>query len=246
MTEVIVIIAILIALFVAPLWGAFALDKRLHRRHPNFKPFVWGYYNALGCFIVPIYGLGAIAGQNPSMEPSSKWQVLCVLLVIFAPLGLLAIKRNRWAFVVLTTLSINPILWLVNGIYLKNRWRELTPNRVEDNDQVEDDTTELLKSTQGPGSAAHNSTSAELIPPIGKPFGESHSSVAVNNSNANENSESSSWRSNVVIFTVISVLLVLSAAIAWFIWPTKWKHDHLVLGDSTYPIRTNRFESPRV
>ena len=147
MTEVIIIIAITVAIFGAPLWGAFALDKRLHRIRPNFKPFVWGYYNALGCFIAPIYGLGAITGKNPTMDASSKWQILFVLLIIFAPLGVLALKRNRWAFVVITALSINPIVWLINGFYLKNRWRELTFNKGDGDERDDADTSELMKAS---------------------------------------------------------------------------------------------------
>lgn len=66
-------------------------------------------------------------------------------------------------------------------------------------------------------------------------------SVAGANSTANSSGEPSPPPSPVVIAFVIAVLLAVCAAAFWFIWPTKWKHDHLIRGDSTYPIRTNRF-----
>ena len=32
------------------------------------------------------------------------------------------LKFNKYAFLVATVLTINPLLWIINGIYLKNRW----------------------------------------------------------------------------------------------------------------------------
>ena len=351
MTDVITIIAITVAIFGVPLWGAFALDKRLHRIRPNFKPFVWGYYNALGCFIAPIYGLGAITGKNPTMDAISKWQILFMLLIIFAPLGVLALKRNRWAFVAITVLSINPIVWVINGFYLKNRWRELTFNKGDGDERDDADTSELMKASAAglidrvdeliaagcdmnmqtkagftalmyaarnghsaivelllkngadSGIASSMGTTAQSLAkkfrflevtqilkiaeklkksdqqvsmelhessptveatddevgtariaaaptsdlphsPIAKSLLSPqvvHSSVAGTNSVANGSGGPSSRPTPVVVAFCIAVLLAVCAAAFWFIWPTKWKHDHLIRGDNTYPIRTNRF-----
>ena len=32
------------------------------------------------------------------------------------------LKFNKYAFLVATVLTIIPLLWIINGIYLKNRW----------------------------------------------------------------------------------------------------------------------------
>jgi hypothetical protein len=37
-------------------------------------------------------------------------------------LMILILRYNKYAFLIATVLSINPILWVINGIYLKNRW----------------------------------------------------------------------------------------------------------------------------
>ena len=37
-------------------------------------------------------------------------------------LGVLILMKNKWAFLIGTVLSLNPLSWLINGIYLKNRW----------------------------------------------------------------------------------------------------------------------------
>ena len=34
----------------------------------------------------------------------------------------LILKFNKYAFLIATILSFNPLLWIINGIYLKNRW----------------------------------------------------------------------------------------------------------------------------
>ena len=42
---------------------------------------------------------------------------------------MLVILRLRWAFVMFTLALMNPIIWIINAIYLKNRWRELSEKR---------------------------------------------------------------------------------------------------------------------
>ena len=45
--------------------------------------------------------------------------------MVIGILGVLVIKRSRVAFLFLTILSLNPIGWIINGIYLNRRWQEL-------------------------------------------------------------------------------------------------------------------------
>lgn len=35
---------------------------------------------------------------------------------------ILILKFNKYAFLIATVLSLNPLLWIINGIYLKNCW----------------------------------------------------------------------------------------------------------------------------
>lgn len=50
-----------------------------------------------------------------------------VLAIIFLAINtillVLVLKFNKYAFLIATILSLNPILWIINGIYLKNRWK---------------------------------------------------------------------------------------------------------------------------
>tara|TARA_Y100001970_G_C14217723_1_gene850681 strand:- start:2265 stop:2540 length:276 start_codon:yes stop_codon:yes gene_type:complete len=44
------------------------------------------------------------------------------LIVINTILNLMILKFNKYVFLISTILSTNPIIWIINGIYLKNRW----------------------------------------------------------------------------------------------------------------------------
>lgn len=46
--------------------------------------------------------------------------------LVFTVVGAFMYKRRRWAWLVGTLLSLNPIVYIVNIIYLKNRWNEMT------------------------------------------------------------------------------------------------------------------------
>lgn len=46
-----------------------------------------------------------------------------ILVVVNSVLMVLILKFNKYAFLIATVLSLNPLLWIINGIYLKRRWR---------------------------------------------------------------------------------------------------------------------------
>ena len=45
-----------------------------------------------------------------------------VLIIINTILMILTLRFNKYAFLIGTIISIAPLFWIVNGIYLKNRW----------------------------------------------------------------------------------------------------------------------------
>lgn len=109
------VVTILFMLVSIPM--AFTMNKELHQEHPEVKPYAWGYYTgwmgSLGSTVISIFLL--IAGEY-------LW---AVVFLISAVANLFIIKRYRWAWVVGIVLQFNPILWVINGIYLKNRWAEM-------------------------------------------------------------------------------------------------------------------------
>ena len=88
----------------------------------NTKPYTWGYYSG---WISMILGgeLIAISLFNFSVGETD------VVMLLFMGVGVMAlgygvIKRNAIAWILLIIISFNPICWVINGIYLKNRWSE--------------------------------------------------------------------------------------------------------------------------
>ena len=51
-----------------------------------------------------------------------------ILTVINSVLMVMILRFNKYAFLVATILSLNPLLWIINGIYLKRRWRHSKVN----------------------------------------------------------------------------------------------------------------------
>ncbi len=60
----------------------------------------------------------------------SSEKVLFISLLINTILMIMVLKYNKYAFLIATILSLNPLLWIINGIYLKNRWNhpKINPN----------------------------------------------------------------------------------------------------------------------
>jgi TPR repeat protein len=114
---------------VASICIASSLEKRLRARLPATRPYRWGFYNgcmgvACGPFAV-LTALGmAVAGLNGRRETFGLFLALTVWLALFAVSGWFIIQRKRWAWVVGTVVSFNPIVWIINGTYAHNRWGE--------------------------------------------------------------------------------------------------------------------------
>jgi NADPH:quinone reductase-like Zn-dependent oxidoreductase len=98
-----------------PLAGALALHRRFPPRGPGQRPFRWGYYFSIQSLI------GGIA-LGMMLESGILAVIACG--AVYAGLAWFFAQRRHWAWVTLTILSFNPILWLINSIYLRRRWAE--------------------------------------------------------------------------------------------------------------------------
>lgn len=138
-----IVIIIGIIILIAPIIGAYALNRKHMKIRPSCRPFMWGYYNALSTFLLPLLVLGKAVEYN--LDKTSTQILLTVLTIIYYSLAILTLRRSRLAFLLLTIISINPILWIINGIYLKNRWIELSKKQNLVDISATDFSTESLK-----------------------------------------------------------------------------------------------------
>jgi len=111
-----IILLVIVGTIAVPV--AFQLDWRLHVHQSDARPFKWGYWTGMSCFLVPLLGV-ANAGDRDAAG------VFLLLGAIYGPVGILVLLRQRWALVAATVLSFNPFLWFINGFYIHNRWAEM-------------------------------------------------------------------------------------------------------------------------
>ena len=107
--------------------AAFTMNDSLHKKHPELKPYAWGYYIGwMGMLSWSAIGiLQFMAASKTYGSRSDTFAVLGVIFIVAAIAHFFIIKRNKWAWVIGIILQFNPILWIINGIYLKNRWDEM-------------------------------------------------------------------------------------------------------------------------
>ena len=112
-------------LFIVPfllvcIYPSIRLNQIFLTNSQDCHPFAWGYFNSL--VVITIGASGAILGIWSYSEDGANLIIWSILLIA---LGTLLHRRNRWAWIVFTILNVNPASWIINGIYLKNRWNEM-------------------------------------------------------------------------------------------------------------------------
>jgi NADPH:quinone reductase-like Zn-dependent oxidoreductase len=108
-------IAVVIGVTVVPIVAAFALNRRFQRRNPRKRPYRWGYYFSIASFVV-VVGLAILLDTGAT--------AVIVWGVIYAILAWFFAQRHHWAWITLTIVSFNPVVWIINSIYLWKRWAE--------------------------------------------------------------------------------------------------------------------------
>ena len=107
--------------------AAFVLEgRRKNAASSKDLPYTWGFYigvNGLLCGIYSLFMAFYMSIQG-TKNASSTAIVLLGLAAVWGPAGYFAIKRRKWAWVVSTIASCNPVWWIANSVYGHNRWDE--------------------------------------------------------------------------------------------------------------------------
>jgi len=123
-----VLVALPAALF------SFVLEAKRKNTAPATQlPFTWGYFVRVRSFLLGFYLLLAAIYLALTAEQSNApgTSLLLFLAGVWGIPGFYAIKRKRWAWVVTTIVSLNPVWWIANTVYGKNRWDEFDTDDVK-------------------------------------------------------------------------------------------------------------------
>jgi hypothetical protein len=82
----------------------------------------WKAWAWLGLTIGNLYILGTLGPISKGF--AWAWLALNTITCI------LILRMNKYAFLWATILSLNPLIWIINGVYLKRRWRHPSLNSV--------------------------------------------------------------------------------------------------------------------
>jgi NADPH:quinone reductase-like Zn-dependent oxidoreductase len=109
------LILMLVGVSIAPIVFALVLNRKFQRANPGMRPYRWGYYFSIQSLMFGI-GLGLM------LESGVGAVIICG--AIYAILAWFFARRHRWAWITLTIASVNPIMWIINAVYLRERWAE--------------------------------------------------------------------------------------------------------------------------
>jgi len=112
--------------------AAWLLERRRKMIAPTGqRPFLWGYTSGImGIFqglalliLLMTTFLHSPNAANWHWLPPVAFGAVALLQVLC---GVQVLRRDRVAFLILIIFSFNPVMWVINGIYLRSRWDELS------------------------------------------------------------------------------------------------------------------------
>ncbi len=120
-----------IIIIISAILGVFLYTNKLNNKFqlqlPECKSFFWGYF--MGVFNVSSSILFIVVSLSVTVNSDNPPLALFLFIAFVGLLGLvlgyLIIKRSKVALILFTVISLNPVFWIINFIYIKNRWDEL-------------------------------------------------------------------------------------------------------------------------
>jgi len=103
------------------------MNKKLLESTPQPQPYKWGFFLGLAGTLA-YGGLGIIMlGYSLFAQDGEPLEgiITAILFALFVIPHVLTIKRKKWALILATISTINPIVWIASISYIKKRWGEL-------------------------------------------------------------------------------------------------------------------------
>lgn len=95
----------------------------MKRKHPECISFTWGYYlgyqGILTGFAMTIYFIDYMV--NTYYSGFFDILTLVIFNILYIAINIRVLRRNRLAFIINTIFTFNPVIWIYNYIYIKDR-----------------------------------------------------------------------------------------------------------------------------
>lgn len=115
-----VVAAVAFALLLGTLGLSVSSNRDMLERTPGKRRYQWGFFLGYSLIVIGVASW-AMVFVVERIEFRVLWSVLPTVVIAT---GVFVVKRRRWAWIVATVLTANPLLWIANYFYGRNRWDE--------------------------------------------------------------------------------------------------------------------------
>ena len=130
MDEYLITVAVCVAVTI-PI--AYFKNRKFQQRHPDKLGYMWGFIQGTAPIVMSVIlsiMFVIVYSDSGMLYITEPIQTALTIAFIRACFAYGVIKRNRWIFIIHTILSGNPLLFIINGFYIKNRWTEMKHESV--------------------------------------------------------------------------------------------------------------------
>ena len=122
-TYVILLYGVFIGLIILNYFIAKKLNTNHRTQYPDHQDYKWGYFQGVGLILFGglyalIYTIIDIISETFTIV---NFIIYIGLLFISVSIGYFACKKSKQAMIWVTVLTLNPIIWIINYFYIKNR-----------------------------------------------------------------------------------------------------------------------------
>ncbi len=103
------------------------MNRSLRKKQFDVRPYNWGYFVGwMGTLLFGAISIVHLFAATQTHGGRADFFYGSALICIIASIAhFFIIKRNKWAWTIGIILQLNPVLWFINGIYVKTRWSEM-------------------------------------------------------------------------------------------------------------------------
>ena len=126
------ILAVIIGLIVLIYFIAKKLNTNHKTQYPDHQDYKWGYFMGVGAMVFgTLYGLIYFFILISVSVGLQEIVILLASFIIPVILGYYICKKSKQAIIWGTIISLNPIIWIINYFYIKNRRGEFFEKEKE-------------------------------------------------------------------------------------------------------------------